>query len=241
MWKKINISALSGAMIALFLLMGCQAITSKDGSSVKDSSQKQDWALIRTGVSPELLEEAVKQREKANEEIQKLKKDKSLSATAKRVLAEAEEAEEQGDQELYLAKVQEYRKILNDEPIKRAAESWELEARVLFSQLRLKEAQQAIEEAVKLDDRNPEYLLTLAEYLRWNGDYQEMEEVSLQAVSVIESAEPTDEELLSSAHSSLGLAYLYEGKYNLAHNFLQQSLEMSKKLLGEEHPDVALS
>ncbi|MEM7757723.1 MAG: hypothetical protein AAF298_06330 [Cyanobacteria bacterium P01_A01_bin.40] len=96
-------------------------------------------ALIRIGVSPELHQEAVKEGEKVKEELQQLKQDRSLSATAKRILAE-----EQGDQELYLAKIQEYRRILNDEPLKRAAESWELEGRVLFSQLRLKEAQKAI-------------------------------------------------------------------------------------------------
>ena len=240
MRKRINLSVLSG-VIALLLLMGCQTIESNDGSSVKDSSQKQDFALIRTGVSPELHEQAVKEGEKAKEEVQQLKKDQSLSATAKRILAEAEEAEEQGDQELYLAKVQEYRRILNDEPIKRAAESWALEGRVLFSQLRLKEAQQALEEAVKLDDRNPEYLLTLADYLQWNGDYQAMEKVSLKAVSAIENEEPTDEELLSEAYSWLGLAYLDGGKYSLAYNFLQQSLEMNKSLLGEDNPYVAKS
>ncbi|MEM8674998.1 MAG: tetratricopeptide repeat protein [Cyanobacteria bacterium P01_G01_bin.67] len=237
MGKRINLATLS-SLIALLLLMGCQFIGSKDGSSVKDATQKQDLALIRTGVSPELHEQAVKEGEKAKEELQQLKQDQSLSATAKRILAEAEEAEEQGDQSLYLAKIQEYRRILNDEPLKRAAESWELEGRVLFSQLRLKEAQKAIAEAVKLDDRNPEYLLTLVEYLLWNGDYQQMEEVSLQDVSVIESAEPINEKLLSRAHSFLGLAYLYGGKYNLAQDFLQQSLEMRKKLLGEEHPNT---
>ena len=238
---KINISALSSAIITLCLLMACQTVTSQDGSAVKDTSQKQDWALIRTGVSPELHQQAVEEGIKAKEELQQLKQDQSLNATAKRILAEAEEAEEQGDQELYLAKIQEYRQLLTDEPLKRAAESWELEGRVLFSQLRLEEAQQAIEEAVKLDSSNPEYLLTLADYLRWNGDYQRMEEVSLQAVSAIASEQPTDEEFLSEAHSLLGLAYLYGGKYNLAHNFLQQSLEMRKKLLGGEHPDVAKS
>ena len=240
MRKRINTSLLSGAIV-LLLLMGCQTIESKDGSSVKDSFQKQDFALIRTGVSPELHEQAVKEGEKAKEELQQMKKDQSLSATAKRILAEAEEAREQGDEELYLAKVQEYRRILNDEPIKRAAESWVLEGRVLFSQLRLKEAQQALEEAVKLDSNNPEYLLTLADYLRWNGDYQAMEEVSLKAVSVIENEEPTDEELLSEAYSYLGLAYLNRGKYNLANNFLQQSLKIRKKLLGEQHPNVSAS
>ena len=73
MGSKINTSALSGVLIALWLLMGCQSIDSKDGSSVKDSSQKLDWALIRTGVSPELHQQAVKEAEKAKEELQQLK------------------------------------------------------------------------------------------------------------------------------------------------------------------------
>jgi len=206
--KNINLPILANAIIALFLLVGCQTITSKDGSTVQDAAQKQDIALIRKGVSPELHQQAVEEGEKAKAELQQLKQDGSLSATAKRVLAEAEEAEEQGNSELYLAKIQEYRRILNDEPLKRAAESWELEGRVLFSQLRLEEAQQAIEQAVKLDSDNPEYLLTLAEYLRWNGDYQRMEKASLQAVSIIENNKLIDEKLLSVARSTLGSAYL---------------------------------
>ena len=246
MRKTINLSALrltrlSGIIIALCFLMGCQTVTSKDGSTVKNSAQNQDWALIRTGVSPELHQQAVEEGEKAKAEVEQLKQDGSLSATAKRVLAEAEEAQEQGNSELYIAKIQEYRQILNDEPLKRAAEAWELEARVLFSQLRLEEAQQAIEAAVKLDDDNPEYLLTLADYLRWNGNYQRMEKVSLQAVSIIAKEQHTNEKLLSVARLFLGLAYLYGGKHNLAQNSLQQSLEMNKKLLGEEHPSVASS
>ncbi len=119
--------------------------------------------ITNIGVSPELYGEAIKQREKAQEELRQLKKDRSLNATVKRVLAEAEEAQEQGNDQLYLKKIQEYRQILNDEPIKRAAEAWVLEGRVLFSQLKLKEAQNAIEEAIKLDSTNPEYLLTFAE------------------------------------------------------------------------------
>lgn len=240
MVKRINLATLS-SLIALLLLTGCQTITSKDGSSVEDAAQKQDWALIRTGVPPELHEQAVEEGEKAKQELQQLKQDGSLSATAKRILAEAEEAEEQGDQELYLAKIQEYRRIITDEPLKRAAESYELEARVLFSQLRLEEAQQTIEEAVNLDSSNPNYLLILANYLLWNGDYQTMEEVSLQAVALTEKAKLGGEELLPTAYSYLGSAYLYRGEYSKAHNFLQQSLAMNKKLLGQEHPYVATS
>ena len=179
--------------------------------------------------------------EKAKGELQTLKKDRSLSGTAKRILAEAEEAEEQGDNKRYLAKIQEYRKLLNDEPIKRAAESWVLEGRVLFSQLKLKEAQKAIEEAVKLDSKNPEYLLRLAEYMRWNGEYQKMLEVSLKAMSMIKSQESSDEILLADGYSSLGLAYLWAGDYNSAYKPLQQASELYKKMLGEEHPSVAIS
>ena len=238
MWKLIKLSALNSVLV-LFLLVGCQTIESENASTIKNSSQQQSFTII--GVSPELHEEAVKEGEKAKDKLAELERDRSLSATAKRILAEAEEAEEQGNQELYLAKIQEYRQLLNDEPIKRAAESWELEGRVLFSQLRLQEAQQAVEEAVKLDSTNPEYLLTLAEYQRWNGEYQKMEKVALKAISLIESEDSIDEILLSEGLTSLGLAYLYEGKYDLATDALQQSLEMRKKLLGDSHPSVAIS
>ena len=61
------------------------------GSSVQDATQQQDFALIRTGVSPELYQEALKEGEKAKEELDRLRKDQSLSATAKRILAEAVE------------------------------------------------------------------------------------------------------------------------------------------------------
>ncbi len=238
MRKKIRVSALK-YVILLFLLLGCQSIKSDDGSTVTDSSQSQSLTLI--GVSPELHAEAVKQGEKAKSELKTLKKDRSLSATAKRILAEAEEAEEQGNNELYLAKIQEYRRLLNDEPIKRAAESWILEGQVLFSQLRLKEAQNAVEEAVKLDSNNPEYLLTLAEYLRWNGEYRRMEEVSLEAISLIKSQDSLDELLLTEGLTNLGGAYLFEGNYDSAIAHLQQALEMRQRLLGESHPDVAES
>lgn len=238
MRRRIKVSAL-GSVIALLLLVGCQTINSDHGSAVKHSSQKQSFTVF--GVSPELHEKAVKEGEKAKDKLQELEKDRSLSGTAKRILAEAEEAEEQGDEELYLAKIQEYSQLLNDEPIKRAAEAKILEGQVLFSQLRLKEALEVIEKAVKLDSTNPEYLLTLAEYLRWNGKYQKMEKVSLQALSLIESEDSIDEMLQASAYSYLGLAYLYQGKYNLANNTLQKVLEMRWKLLGEEHPEVASS
>ena len=221
----------------MLLLAGCftQSVKVENESSARNTRQ----SITFGGVSSELYEEAVKEGEKAKNKLEELERDLSLSGTAKRILAEAEEAREQGDEKQYLAKVQEYRKLLNDEPIKRAAESWELEAQVLFSQLRLKEAQQAIEKAVILDSSNSEYLLTLAGYLRWNGNYQRMEEVSLKAISLIENEELLDEYLLSNANSYLGLAYLHGGKYNLAEKHLQQSFEMDRELLGKEHPDVA--
>ncbi len=106
---------------------------SEDGSKIKNSSQKQSFTIF--GVSQDFHTEAIKQGEKAKEELKQLKKDGSISATAKRVLAEAEEAQERGNNQLYLEKIQEYRQILNDEPIKRAAEASILEGRVLFSQL----------------------------------------------------------------------------------------------------------
>ena len=82
---------------------------------------------INIGVSPELYAEAIKQGEEAKRKLKELERDRSLSATAKRILAEAEEAEENGDNKLYLEKIQEYSRILNDEPIKRAAEAKILE------------------------------------------------------------------------------------------------------------------
>ncbi|MGK7934774.1 MAG: tetratricopeptide repeat protein [Xenococcaceae cyanobacterium] len=240
MQKRKRVAVIN-MVIALFLLVGCQTQTveSKDGSSVKDSAQRQSITVF--GASPELLAEAEKEKEKAKEELQTLKKDRSLSGTAKRILAEAEEAEEQGDNKRYLSKIQEYRKLLNDEPIKRAAESWILEGRVLFSQLKLKEAQQAIEKAVQLDSANPEYLLILAEYMEWNGEYKRMLEVSLKAMSRIKSQESLEESVLVDGYSSLGRAYLLTGDYKSAVEPLQKSLELRKKLLGEEHPSVALS
>ena len=228
-------------VITLFLLVGCQTqtIESKDGSSVEKSAQRQSITVF--GVSPELHQEAVTEGEKAKEKLEELEKDRSLSRTAKRILAEAEEALEHGDNKRYLAKIQEYRKLLNDEPIKRAAESWVLEGRVLFSQLKLKEAQKAIEKSVKLDASNSENLLLLAEYMRWNGDYKEMLKVSLKAISIIKDRELLDEILLAEGYSSLGLAYLFSGDYSSAVNPLQNSLGIKKKLLGEEHPYVAVS
>ncbi len=136
MQKRKRVAVIN-MVLTLCLLVGCQrqTVESKDGSSVKDSAQSQSLTVF--GASPERLAEEVKLKEKAKQEeekvkkkLQELEKERSLSGTAKRILAEAEEAEEQGDKERYLAKIQEYRKLLNDEPIKRAAESWVLEGSV---------------------------------------------------------------------------------------------------------------
>ena len=215
MRKFITISAVN-CLIIFSLLVGClsQSQKSEDDSSIIDSDQNQSLTIF--GVSQEIHTKAIKEGEEAKKELETLKKDRSLSATAKRILAEADEALEQGNNDLYLAKIQQYRQLLNGEPIKRAAEAWILEGRVLFSQLRLQEAQQAIEEAVQLDSNNPEYLLILAEYLRWNGDYQTMEEVSLQAITVLKSQNSLDPILVADALSFLGHAYFLNGDYDSA-------------------------
>ena len=240
MRKFITISAVN-CLIIFSLLVGClsQSQKSEDNSSIIDSDQNQSLTIF--GVSQEIHTKAIKEGEEAKKELETLKKDRNLSATAKRILSEADEALEQKNNDLYLAKIQQYRQLLNGEPFKRAAEAWILEGRVLFSQLRLQEAQQAIEEAVQLDSNNPEYLLILAEYLRWNGDYQTMEEVSLQAITVIKSQNSLDPILLADALSFLGHAYFLNGDYDSATNALQQVLEIKKKLLGEHHPSVATS
>ena len=235
--RRIKVSVLKIAL-AIFLLVGCQSRESKKGSSIVNTAQK---PLTVFGVSPELHQEAGKEGEKAKKELELLKKDGSLSGTVRRILAEGEEAKENGDEKLYLAKIQEAKRRHHDESLKRLAELSVLEGRVLFSQLKLKEAQQAIEEAVKLDSRNPEYLLLLAEYRQWNREYKGMLEVSLKAMSMIKERESSEEILLADGYSSLGRAYWFSGNYNSALEPLQQSLEMRKKMLGEKHPDVASS
>ncbi|MGK7897540.1 MAG: tetratricopeptide repeat protein, partial [Xenococcus sp. (in: cyanobacteria)] len=236
----MNISVLS-FIVLLLVLSGCQSssIDADNDSEISNVSQDNDITIF--GVSPDVYAEAEKQAQEAQQKLEKLRRDRSLNATAKRVLAEADEAREQGDNQRYLEKIQEYRQILNDEPIKRAAEAWVLEGRVLFSQLKVKEAQNAIEEAIKLDSTNPKYVLTLAVYLRWNGKYQRMIEVSEEAISLIENQESENKILLAASLSILGKAHLYGGNYDLASNTLQQSLELFKKLLGEEHSFVAVS
>ena len=210
--KLMNASVLS-SMVLFLLLSACsdtQKVEIKNGKSGNISQTKNTTIF---GVSPDVYAEAEKQAEEARKKLKELEEDRSLSATAKRVLAGAEEAEENGDNELYLEKIQEYRQILNDEPIKRAAEAWVLEGRVLFTQLKLKKAQKAVERAVELDPNNPEYLITFGEYLFWNGKYQEIEKVSLKAIALIKKQEPIDEILLAGSLSNLGLAYLNRGKY----------------------------
>ena len=235
--KLINTSVLN-FLILLFLLTGCLSsnIKADRNSEIRDSSQSQSLTIF--GVSPEIYEEAIKQGEEATKELKKLKKDRSLSATAKRVLAEADEAKEQGNNKLYLEKIQKYRQILTDKPIKRAAEAYVLEGRVLFSQLQLKEAQKTIEKAIKLDPNNPEYLLILADYLEWNGKYQKMIEISQEAIQLIKNKKPTDKILLAEGLSSIGRGYINIGNYNSANNPLLKALEISKKTLGEKHPTI---
>ena len=81
---------------AVLLLAGCvtQSVEVENQSSGKDFRQ----SITVFGVSPELHEEALKEGEKAKNKLDELEKDRSLSGTAKRILAEAEEAEEQGDE-----------------------------------------------------------------------------------------------------------------------------------------------
>ncbi|ELS03564.1 hypothetical protein Xen7305DRAFT_00032880 [Xenococcus sp. PCC 7305] len=213
-----------------------KSISIKQGNYNENIEGDYTQNTINIGVSPEVYAEAIKQGEEAKRKLKELERDRSLSATAKRILAEAEEAEENEDNKLYLDKIQEYSQIVNDEPIKRAAEAKVLEGKVLFSQLQLEEAQKAVERAVELDPNNPKYLNTLGEYLQWNGKHQEMAEISLKAIYLIKKQEPIDEILLSDGLDNLGTAYQFGGKYNLAVEPFQQALEIRKKLLAEEHP-----
>ena len=240
MQKFINISTLT-YLILLILLIGCsnpkQKIEASNESTINNPIQIQDTTIFGISLrlhekAIELREKAEQEREKLREELEKIKRDGSLSATAKRVLAEAEEAEEKGNKKLALAKIKEYRKIVENESNiinKKLAEAWILEGRTLFSQLKLEEAKNAIEEAIKLNSNNPKYLLTLADYLEWNGKYQKMIETSQKAILIIKNKKPIDKILLAEGLSSIGIGYTNKGNYNLATNPLQKSLEIKKK------------
>ncbi|MEM9273387.1 MAG: tetratricopeptide repeat protein [Cyanobacteria bacterium P01_F01_bin.143] len=229
----------------LFLVVGSLFFSgySSVQAEIKDDSKSENLSQKTTisEVDPALRDEAIKKGEEASKKIALLKKDSSLSTTAKRILDKADEANQQGNNELYLETIREYYQILDDDSIKRQVESKILLARVLFSQFQLKEAQKVLEEAVVLDPKNIESKLELAENLRWNGDYRRMEKVSLEAIELIEDQGTVDEWLLSRGLNSLGLAYLFGGQYDLAVSPFEEALELNKKILGEENPDVSVS
>jgi len=239
MMKKLKNASVLFLIVGSLLFSGYSSVKAeiKDDSKSENISQK---ATI-SGVDPDLRNEAIKKGEEASKKIDSLKKDGSLSTTAKRILDKADEANQQGNNELYLDKIREYDQILDDESIKKQVESKILLARVLFSQFQLKEAQRVLEEAVVLDPKNIESKLELAENLRWNGEYRRMEKVSLEAIELIEAQESVDERLLSIGLNRLGRAYVLGGQYDLAVGPLEEALELGKKLLGEEHHDVATS
>ena len=236
--KFKNISVLF-LVFGLLLASGYSSVKAE----IKDDSKSENISssLTISGVDEDVKAEAIKQGKEARQKVAALKKDASLSATAKRILDKADEAKEQGNDELYLEKIREYSRIFDDKSIKRKAESKVLLARVLFSQLKLQEAQRAIEEAVALEPNNIEYRLTHAKTLQGNGQYQKMIEVSLEAVLLIENQEPVDKILLAKGLNTLGGAYLFGGQYDLAVSPFEQALQLRKELLGEEHYDVAVS
>ncbi len=249
-------ASVSNGLIVLFLLSGCQSMKSQDGSNIDNSEQTQNFLNI--GVP---IEEYNKQRDfvieienelqKLEEQVEQIIRNGNLDVTEELLLEEIELEQKKGNNKRILEliqKLEKYRRIKENDSNKKLAEVLVLKGRVLFSQLQLKEAQKAIERAIELDSNNPEYLLILARYLRWNGKYQRTREVSEEAIILTKNQESKDRNnpdienkkfLLAECLSILGQAYLLGGNYNLAISPLQQSLKIRKKLLGKEHSDVA--
>ena len=228
----------------LFLIIGSLFFSgySSVKAEIKEDSKSENTSQINIAeVDPKLRAEAIKQGEDAREKIALLKKDSSLNTTAKIILDKADEANKQGNNELYLEKLREYNQIIDDEPIEKQIESKVLLAKVLFSQFQVKESERILEEVITLESNNPEHFLDYAQSLKWNGKYQEMKEASLQAISLIRDQKIVDEILLSRGLNSLGGAYFFSGQYELAIRPLEKALKLRKKLLGEEHLDVAVS
>lgn len=99
-WKSASV---------LFLIVGSLLFSgySSVKAEIKDDSKVENVSKNATisGVDQAVRDEAVKKGEEASKKIDSLKKDSSLSATAKRILDKADEANEQGNNELYLGRV----------------------------------------------------------------------------------------------------------------------------------------
>lgn len=239
--------------IALCLLAGCQTIDSKGDSSVQDATQKQyfglisihisvspelyeerfqegekaqDFRLIRTGVSPELYEEVLKEGEKAKEELDRLRRDQSLSTTAKLILAEAKEAEEQGD----------------------VATSLNNLALLYQSQGRYEEAEVFFIQALginrkHLGEEHPQVatsLNNLALLYQSQGRYKEAELFYRQALYITRKQLGAEHPQIAIQLNNLAALYESKRRYESAEAFYRQALKINRKRLGAEHPQVAI-
>ena len=87
----MNASVLSFVILLLVLsVCSTQKVEIKDDSDGKNITQETKTNITIFGASRDVHEEAKKQAEAAKRELAELKKDRSLDAIAKRILAEAE-------------------------------------------------------------------------------------------------------------------------------------------------------
>ncbi|MCP4370796.1 MAG: tetratricopeptide repeat protein [Deltaproteobacteria bacterium] len=94
--------------------------------------------------------------------------------------------------------------------------------------------------AVTLEDSNPDYLFAAGTMARTLGSYREAQ---LWLKTLLQLREQEASETVGSAHAQYELAWLYleMGKYEKAEPLLIRSLEITEKVLGNEHTDVAAS
>ena len=78
------------------------------------------------------------------------------------------------------------------------------------------------------------------------GEFQDYQQEQALAIEYFSKAADLQKELgleedFASTISNLAYLYYYQGRYDQAEPLLVQALELSKRLLGEDHPDVATS
>lgn len=92
--------------------------------------------------------------------------------------------------------------------------------------------------AVALEEDNPDYLLAAGTMARIVADYDWAQEWLERLLTIREEEGQNN---LNLARASYELAWLYddEGRYSKAEPLYKRDLEISEKLLGKDHPDVA--
>jgi len=142
-----------------------------------------------------------------------------------------------------------YRKILDEyqsnqkmqETIKNYANAFYLKSKSYYRELNYTQAKTQIEEAIKFDNTNEQYLHWYGYILYTLGEYDKALEYYQKALAIVEKVFGGEHPFTASSHNNIGAVYDAKGEYDKALEYYQKALAISEKILGLENPSTASS